>query len=53
MVASGHFQDSIEPPSAFDVEVLIQDKALGKAMLQLTGNAEVQSPFLLVLGASG
>jgi len=53
MVASGHFQDSIEPPSAFDVVVLIQDKALGKAMLQLTGNAEVQSPFLLVLGASG
>ena len=53
MVASGHFQDSIEPPSAFDVVVLIQDKALGKAMLQLTGNAEVQSPFPLVLGASG
>ena len=30
-----------------------QDEALAKAMLQLTGNAEVQSPFLLVLGASG
>ena len=23
MVASGHFQDSIEPPSAFDIVVLI------------------------------
>jgi TPR repeat protein len=30
-----------------------QDEALGKAMLQLTGNAEAGSPFLLVLGASG
>jgi WD40 repeat protein/TPR repeat protein len=30
-----------------------QDEALAKAMLQLTGNAEVGSPFLLVLGASG
>jgi energy-coupling factor transporter ATP-binding protein EcfA2 len=30
-----------------------QDKALGKAMLQLTENAEARSPFLLVLGASG
>jgi hypothetical protein len=30
-----------------------QDEALGKAMLQLTGNAAAGSPFLLVLGASG
>jgi WD40 repeat protein/TPR repeat protein len=30
-----------------------QDEALAKAMLQLTGNAEAGSPFLLVLGASG
>ena len=30
-----------------------QDEALAKAMLQLTGNAEDGSPFLLVLGASG
>jgi TPR repeat protein len=30
-----------------------QDEALAKAMLQLTGNAEAGSPFLMVLGASG
>ena len=30
-----------------------QDEALAKAMLQLTGNAECGSPFLIVLGASG
>jgi WD40 repeat protein/TPR repeat protein len=30
-----------------------QDEALAKAMLQLTGNAEAGSPFLIVLGASG
>jgi WD40 repeat protein len=30
-----------------------QDEALGKAMLQLTGNAAAGSPFLLVLCASG
>ncbi|HEV7613964.1 MAG TPA: tetratricopeptide repeat protein [Steroidobacteraceae bacterium] len=30
-----------------------QDEALAKAMLQLTAGAEAQSPFLLVLGASG
>src|SRR5580698_8156996 len=29
MVASGHFQDSIEPPSAFDVVVLIVWSRLG------------------------
>jgi hypothetical protein len=30
-----------------------QDEALAKAMLQLAANADAQSPFLLVLGASG
>jgi hypothetical protein len=30
-----------------------QDEALAKAMLQLMGNAAAESPFLLVLGASG
>ena len=30
-----------------------QDEALAKAMLQLISSAEAQSPFLLVLGASG
>ncbi len=30
-----------------------QDEALAKAMLQLTGNADAGSPFLIVLGASG
>ncbi len=30
-----------------------QDEALAKAMLQLTANAEIGLPFLLVLGASG
>ena len=29
MVASGHFQDSIEPPSAFDIVVLIVWSRLG------------------------
>ena len=30
-----------------------RDEAIGAALLQLTGNAEAGSPFLLVLGASG
>ena len=29
MIASGHFQDSIEPPSAFDIVVLILWSRLG------------------------
>ena len=36
MLASGHFQDSIEPPSAFDVVVLIVWSRLGTAMPERT-----------------
>jgi WD40 repeat protein/TPR repeat protein len=40
MVASGHFQDSIEPPSAFDVVVLIVWSRLGTSLPQRTGVRE-------------
>ena len=36
MVASGHFQDSIEPPSAFDVVVLIVWSRLGASLPERT-----------------
>src|SRR5580698_4968066 len=36
MVASGHFQDSIEPPSAFDVVVLILWSRLGTLLPERT-----------------
>ncbi len=36
MVASGHFQDSIEPPSAFDVVVLIVWSRLGTPLPERT-----------------
>jgi tetratricopeptide (TPR) repeat protein len=36
MVASGHFQDSIEPPSAFDIVVLIVWSRLGTIMPERT-----------------
>ena len=36
MAASGHFQDSIEPPSAFDVVVLIVWSRLGTALPERT-----------------
>jgi hypothetical protein len=36
MVASGHFQDSIEPPSAFDVVVLIVWSRLGTSLPERT-----------------
>jgi tetratricopeptide (TPR) repeat protein len=40
MVASGHFQDSIEPPSAFDIVVLIVWSRLGTVMPERTGVRE-------------
>jgi len=40
MVASGHFQDSIEPPSAFDVVVLIVWSRLGTIMPERTAARE-------------
>jgi len=40
MVASGHFQDSIEPPSAFDVVVLIVWSRLGTLLPQRTAVRE-------------
>jgi tetratricopeptide (TPR) repeat protein len=40
MVASGHFQDSIEPPSAFDVVVLIVWSRLGTSLPQRTAIRE-------------
>jgi len=40
MVASGHFQDSIEPPSAFDVVVLILWSRLGTLLPQRTAVRE-------------
>jgi WD40 repeat protein/TPR repeat protein len=40
MVASGHFQDSIEPPSAFDVVVLIVWSRLGTSLPERTALRE-------------
>src|ERR1700691_3756230 len=40
MVASGHFQDSIEPPSAFDVVVLILWSRLGTYLPERTAVRE-------------
>src|SRR6204780_1127686 len=40
MVASGHFEDSIEPPSAFDVVVLIVWSRLGTSLPERTGVRE-------------
>ena len=40
MVASGHFQDSIEPPSAFDVVVLIVWSRLGTSLPERTAVRE-------------
>jgi WD40 repeat protein len=40
MVASGHFQDSIEPPSAFDVVVLILWSRLGTLLPEKTSVRE-------------
>jgi WD40 repeat protein len=40
MVASGHFQDSIEPPSAFDIVVLIVWSRLGIQLPQRTAVRE-------------
>ena len=40
MVASGHFQDSIEPPSAFDVVVLILWSRLGTYLPERTSVRE-------------
>ena len=40
MLASGHFEDSIEPPSAFDVVVLIVWSRLGTAMPERTSVRE-------------
>jgi WD40 repeat protein/TPR repeat protein len=40
MVASGHFQDAIEPPSAFDIVVLIVWSRLGITLPQRTGLRE-------------
>jgi WD40 repeat protein/TPR repeat protein len=40
MVASGHFQDSIEPPSAFDVVVLILWSRLGTQLPERTAIRE-------------
>ncbi len=40
MVASGHFQDSIEPPSAFDVVVLILWSRLGTLLPERTSVRE-------------
>ena len=40
MVASGHFQDSIEPPSAFDIVVLIVWSRLGTLLPERTSVRE-------------
>lgn len=40
MVASGHFQDSIEPPSAFDVVILILWSRLGTLLPERTAVRE-------------
>ncbi len=40
MVASGHFQDSIEPPSAFDIVVLILWSRLGTVLPERTAVRE-------------
>jgi tetratricopeptide (TPR) repeat protein len=40
MLASGHFEDSIEPPSAFDVVVLVVWSRLGTAMPERTSVRE-------------
>ncbi len=40
MVASGHFQDSIEPPSAFDIVVLIVWSRLGTSLPERTAVRE-------------
>jgi tetratricopeptide (TPR) repeat protein len=40
MVASGHFQDSIEPPSAFDVVALIVWSRLGTCLPERTATRE-------------
>src|ERR1700722_5229515 len=40
MLASGHFQDAIEPPSASDVLVLIVYSRLGTNLPQSTGARE-------------
>ena len=40
MVASGHFQDSIEPPSAFDIVVLIVWSRLGTFLPERTAVRE-------------
>ena len=40
MVASGHFEDSIEPPSAFDVVVLIVWSRLGTSLPERTAVRE-------------
>jgi hypothetical protein len=40
MLASGHFQDAIEPPSASDIVVLIVYARLGTALPQSTGMRE-------------
>jgi WD40 repeat protein len=40
MVASGHFQDSIEPPSAFDVVILILWSRLGTMLPERTAVRE-------------
>jgi tetratricopeptide (TPR) repeat protein len=40
MLASGHFQDSIEPPSAFDVVVLIVWSRLGTSLPERTAVRE-------------
>ena len=40
MVASGHFQDSIEPPSAFDVVIMILWSRLGTLLPERTSVRE-------------
>src|ERR1700689_784790 len=40
MVASGHFEDSIEPPSAFDIVVLIVWSRLGTLLPERTSVRE-------------
>lgn len=40
MLASGHFQDSIEPPSAFDIVVLVLWSRLGTPLPKKTGVRE-------------
>ena len=44
MVASGHFQDSIEPPSAFDIVVLIVWSRLGTPLPERTKVREYRVP---------